>query len=62
MEDKAHIRNTRIFYVVLMLGFVLCFAAIYQNLYVDKNFRQFTPDDEEPVPTDFYLYQPNSSV
>lgn len=52
----THKRNSIFFYCVLALAFLLCFAAIYQNLYVEKNFRQFTVDDEEPAPLDFYFH------
>lgn len=61
MEDRVHIRNSRILYVVLACAFTLCFLAIYQNLYVEKNFKQFTVDDTEPAPLDLYLYQTNES-
>jgi hypothetical protein len=39
----------------------MCFGAIYQNLYVEKNFRQFTVEDIEPVPFDLYLHSAASN-
>jgi|GEM_PF-3581154 len=59
--DDTHKRNTILFYGALTLAFLLCFGAIYQNLYVEKNFKQFTMDDEEPDPLDLYLYTNNSA-
>lgn len=54
--DTAHRRNTIVFYIMLAFAFCLCFGAIYQNLYVEKNFRQFTIDDIEPTVTDLYMH------
>ena len=55
MKD-THKRNTLLFYCVLALAFAFSFGAIYQNLYVEKNFKQFTIEDEEPDAFDFYLH------
>lgn len=60
MEQK-HFRNTMIFYAGLLLAFLTCFGAIYQNLYVEKNFKQFTVEDTEPVPMDLYLHSAASN-
>jgi hypothetical protein len=56
---KDHFNNSIIFYAGLFLAFIICFGAIYQNLYIEKNFRQFTVNDPEPAASDLYLH-PNT--
>ena len=58
---QSHKRNSVLFYFGLVGMFILCFLAIYKNLFLDKNFRQFTIEDAEPVPTDFYLHSVNKN-
>ncbi len=52
-----HDKNTILFYFVFILFISLSVIATYYNLMVEKNFKQFSADENEPVASDLYIYK-----
>lgn len=58
--DKAHQRNSLLFYIGLSVFFALSLGSMYFSYYVNHNFRQFEPADEMPKALDLYLHNNQS--
>ena len=54
-KDSSQVLTT-IFYTILVASLILSLSAMYKNLVIDKNFYQFTVDDERPDPLKPFLY------
>lgn len=51
-----HKINSLVLYLFLSFFILLSVAATYLNIVVEKNFKQFTADEEEPSALDFYIH------
>jgi len=58
IKDSSQLLTT-IFYTILVAALALSLSAMYKNLVIDKNFYQFTVDDERPDPFKPFLYNQN---
>lgn len=53
---NRHEKNSLIFYFFLVFFILLSVGATYINIIVEKNFKQFTANEEEPSALDFYFH------
>jgi hypothetical protein len=56
---NKHEKNSLLFYFFLVFFVLLSVGATYLNIIVEKNFKQFSAEEEEPSALDFYIYNPN---
>lgn len=59
MNVRQHKTLTVLFYIVLALSLALTYGAMYVNLVIEKNFYQFSVEDERPDPFKPFLYNKN---
>jgi len=52
----SKINSSNLLYCIFVVLFVFSFAAMYFQLVVNKNFYQYTADDEEPSPYNLFIY------
>jgi hypothetical protein len=57
-----HENKSWVLYLVIIVLFLLCTTATYYNLVVLKNFKQFTIEEEEPSPFNFYLHNKKLNI
>lgn len=57
-DEKLNI----LFYILLILSLLLSFGAMYVNLMINKNFHQFTADDERPDPFKPFIYSNDNEI
>lgn len=55
---NKHEKNSLLFYFFLGFFIFLSVGATYINIIVEKNFKQFSADEEEPSALDLYIYTP----
>jgi len=50
------INSTNLLYCIFFILFVLSFSTMYVELVINKNFYQYTVDDEEPDSYSLFIY------
>ncbi len=53
-KQKIH---TLIFYFFLIFFILLSVGLTYSNIIIEKNFKQFSADENEPSALDFYFHK-----
>lgn len=53
-KQKIH---TLIFYFFLIFFILLSVGLTYSNIIIEKNFKQFSADENEPSELDFYFHK-----